>query len=676
MKIKHSLYNFCLAAPRSGEGKTTISIGIMRALARRGLCVQAFKCGPDYIDTTYHTESTGRKAYNIDTWMMGHEGVRALWQRHITNVDAAICEGVMGLFDGGASGTIAGSTVDCAKALNIPIILICNARGMAHSIAALVEGFHHKATRLGATIVGIIANNVGSARHVDILHQALSKADIPLPPLLGTLPRDPVWTLPERHLGLVPLPPAQKQDTLSLWLDALAQTLEENINMEQLLALTCCPRVKTFCSQTIIPEIYSTQTIHTSTRRMGIAKDAAFCFYYEENQESLRQQGWELIPFSPLKDTVLPPQLDALYIGGGYPEIFAAELSANTAMRHAIAHFAANNGEIYAECGGYMYLCTQLDIPTTSSTVKEQSIQSYPMCDIIKGTAHMGTRVRALGYREVRMLGTPPLGLTKKYFRGHEFHWSSITLHKEYPPLCHLSKPYIPKVQSDIPIDKTDMHGVDLGNVKASYIHLYWGCGAWSQKNTLQANKEIRPVSPRGQLILLNGPSSAGKTTLAQTLQTYLYEKKHIVSMYLAIDALLHALPNKPTTVITAVQKTSVPPHTAPTPIVHAFHACIAEAINRGAWVIADHVIGEDRTWFADLSARVYNASILPVQVTCAPEILQQREETRADRVADWSHAARQAKHIHSPLPHEITVDTSTNIPSVCAEYIVRTLFT
>ena len=333
-----TFHAFCLAAPRSGEGKTTTGIALMRALARRGLKVQSFKCGPDYIDPTFHAQATGRPACNLDTWMMGREGVRALWDNRAHDADACVCEGVMGLFDSRDPGDPAGGTADCARALGIPVVLVFNARGMACSAAALVAGFRLHASRMGVQLAGVIANNVGSPRHADILRRALESER--LPPLLGALPRNEAWRIPERQLGLLP---SEEAGTTEAWLDALADVAESSVDMDRLLSLTEARRPK---ARAVLPPR------GIRPRRMGIAKDRAFCFYYEENERALAARGWELLPFSPLEDTALPPGIDALYLGGGYPEVFARELSGNAAMREAIRAFAEQGGEIYAECGG------------------------------------------------------------------------------------------------------------------------------------------------------------------------------------------------------------------------------------------------------------------------------------------------------------------------------------
>lgn len=444
-----TFHAFCLAAPRSGEGKTTVCIALMRALARRGLRVQGFKCGPDYVDPTFHAQASGRSSWNLDTWMMGRGGVRAVWSSRAADADAGVCEGVMGLFDSRAPGDPAGSTADCARALGIPVVLVFNARGMAWSAAALLAGFQLYAARMGVRIVGALADNVGSQRHAAILRRALEEGG--LPPLLGALPRRGEWRLPERQLGLIP---SDEAGVSHAWLDSLAEAAESCIDVDRLLRLTEAPR-----PHAPVPTVPR----NVCRRRMGIAKDRAFCFYYGENERILAAQGWELVPFSPMVDSALPPALDALYLGGGYPEVFARELSDNIAMREAVRGFAEQGGEIYAECGGYMYLCTALE-GSEQVDDTERKIVRRPMCGVIDATARMGERVRSLGYREVTMPGGAPFGLEGNRFRGHEFHWSEIELHRDYPPLYTVRG-----------ADGTASVGVVVGNVRAGYIHVYWG---------------------------------------------------------------------------------------------------------------------------------------------------------------------------------------------------------
>lgn len=668
-----TFHAFCLAAPRSGEGKTTAAIALMRALARRGLTVQGFKCGPDYIDPTFHTQATGRPACNLDTWMMGRIGVRALWDNRAAESDVAVCEGVMGLFDGREPGDPAGSTADCARALGVPVVLVFNARGMAWSAAALVAGFQLHAARMGVRIAGAITNNVGGVRHTDILRRALEREG--LPPLLGTLPRGEEWRLPERQLGLLP---AEEAGMTGAWLDALADVAERYIDVERLLRLTEAQR-----PQAETPPPRGVKAL----RRMGIAKDKAFCFYYEENERALAARGWEPVPFSPLADTALPPDIDALYLGGGYPEVFAFELSANAAMREAIRDFAQRGGEIYAECGGYMYLCANLEAAAEADGTQGDFI-SWPMCGVIDASARMGGRIRSLGYREVTMLGGAPFGMECDGFRGHEFHWSDIRLHRDYAALY--------AIHTDSGFENA---GVVSGNVRAGYVHLYWGnvgdesfvekplpvpfphsarasCVLASSSDSVRGEESTTPDTGNGdgdgqafgQVILLNGPSSAGKTTLAKALQDRLQTTLGLCSLTLSIDHLLRSATGGHESVVTGLAETGLP-------FIETFHAGVAAAAKAGAWTIVDHVIGEDPGWVEDMFERLQGVPVLSVQVTCDPRELRKRESRRTDRTPDWPHAERQSHRIHLPLPGQIVIDTTRTSPEDCAACILDALF-
>lgn len=654
--MRHTTFHaFCIAAPRSGEGKTTASIALMRVLARRGLRVQGFKCGPDYIDPTFHAQATGRPACNLDTWMMGRDGVRALWSSRAHDADAAVCEGVMGLFDSREPGDPTGGTADCARALGIPVVLVFNGRGMAGSAAALVAGFQLHAARMGIRLIGAIANNVGSTRHADILREALERSN--LPPLLGALPRREEWRLPERQLGLLP---SEEAGTTAEWLDTLADVAERHIDVDRLLALTESPRPE-------VPAPLRPAGVHP--RRMGIAKDRAFCFYYEENERALRSRGWELVPFSPLADTALPIGIEALYLGGGYPEVFARELSENAAMREAVRNFAAEGGEIYAECGGYMYLCAALEASEEAGgTLDDRRV--WPMCGVIDATARMGGRIRSLGYREAAMLSRAPFGLRGDTYRGHEFHWSDIELHSDYPPL------YAIRTRSGI-----ENAGVAIGNVRAGYVHMYWGderdgenTGDGPKSELSPSPKNIpqppahRTSPPSGRVILLNGPSSVGKTTLSKALQSRLYAAHGLCCMTLSIDQLLRASTGGYESVLAGLAQTGLP-------LVETFHASVAAAAKAGAWVIVDHVIGEDPGWIEDLLVRLDGVAIMSVQVVCDAGELRHRESRRTDRTPDWEHAERQSRSIHVSLPNQMTVDTTRTSPEACAACILDVLF-
>ena len=378
---------FCVAAPRSGEGKTTAAMALCRALREKGLAVQAFKCGPDYVDPTFLATASGRRALNLDTWLMGENGVRRIFARAGRQADVCVVEGVMGLFDGRGPGDLSGSTLDCARVLGLPVILTVNVRGMAASIAPLVAGFQDSARRHGVRIAGVLAQNAGSGRHTAMLKAALEEAG--LPPLLGSLPRDPAFTLPSRQLGLTPADETAGAERLCA---ALGKSLAERSDLEEIRALTEVERPGA-------PE-NPVSVEGTGRKRLAVARDSAFCFYYEENLAWLTARGWDIIPFSPLADRALP-SCDAVYLGGGYPEVFAGKLAANTGMRESVRGAALTGLPVYAECGGFMYLAE--DIVTKDGR--------FPMAGVLDAEAIMGEKLSSLGYREARFLCAPPFGL-------------------------------------------------------------------------------------------------------------------------------------------------------------------------------------------------------------------------------------------------------------------------
>lgn len=470
---------FCLTAPHSGSGKTTLSIGFMRLLAKK-CAVQAFKCGPDYIDTSYHKIASGNTSYNLDSWLMGEKEVQNTFYCKTKTCDIAIVEGVMGLFDGKKSAdtiqektkkqkslpSISGSTAHIAQILKLPLIMVIDCKGMAQSISALVRGFQSQCQDYGLHLAGIIANNVGSKKHYAMLSESLSAWN--LPPLLGYIPKNLPVSFKERQLGLPHIfSNTEKNTDLENELDELANILEQHIDIDRLVSVTKYTQAPKALPNTptkiqvnkkngIAPKI-------GITPKIGIAYDEAFCFYYPQNLEALKRLGYELHFFSPLKDTVLP-KVDSLYLGGGYPEIYAKELSKNTAMRTAIKEFAENYGNIFAECGGYMYLCSELAIMQNEQqdkrSVELAEPQVYPLCNVINATAAMGTRLRSLGYRQGILLQKPFFWESKEtVFRAHEFHWSNIEMHENYAPFIEINK---------------KQFGVHYKNVFASFLHFYF----------------------------------------------------------------------------------------------------------------------------------------------------------------------------------------------------------
>lgn len=426
---------FLIAGTNSGCGKTTLTLGLLRAFARRGLAVAPFKCGPDYIDPLFHRQAARRDSLNLDTFLSGPEGVRRGFFRHSADADVAVVEGVMGLFDGNAPGSDTGSSAEIASLLELPVILAVNARGMSGSIAPLVRGFAE--WRPGVRIVGVIANNVGSSRHTELLRASLEHAG--LPPLLGGFERDERWILPERHLGLA-------VGTLEEpWLDALADALESSLDLDRLLSIARIGELEHVDKNRFNPVLV----------RLGVAWDKAFLFYYRENLELLRQHGVEVVMFSPLHDWGLPDNLDGLYFGGGFPELHAETLAANGPMLAAIRDFASSGRPVYGECGGYLYLLESLT---------DFDGRIHPMLGLLPGRAAMGKRLASLGYRELESGADSMFGPAGTRLRGHEFHYSAL----------------IEEPKGESLFSAKDLRGSIRpagsvrGNVAGSYIHLHF----------------------------------------------------------------------------------------------------------------------------------------------------------------------------------------------------------
>ncbi len=436
-----------IAGVSSGTGKTSLSTGLAHALARRGLCVQAYKVGPDYLDPQLLSQASGRTCFNLDSWMTDTPYITALYGKVSQDADISIVEGVMGLFDGADPTTIVGSTAEIAQILSAPVILVVNAHGVGGSFAAMVKGyaeFHPE-----VTISGVIANQCGSPRHVSILTEALAAAR--LPPLLGAIPRNALPRIPDRHLGLVT--PGQDGFPNEIFTE-LADAIAEHVDVDAIMAVA-----------------QSAGAVHSEHRedpgisrapaiRIGIAQDKAFSFYYPDNLLFLEQAGAALVPFSPLEDGALPPGLDALYIGGGYPEAYAESLSANETMRRAVLNFAHSGMPVYAECGGLMYL--------SQSLITEPG-SAFAMAGVLPVSTVMLPRRKALGYAEVTLTEPSMLGDKGTVLRGHEFHYSDIQ--DSGGGDDSWAQPYVVRRRSG----KESSEGFLKGNILASYVHLHFG---------------------------------------------------------------------------------------------------------------------------------------------------------------------------------------------------------
>ena len=430
-----------IAGTQSGVGKTTVTLGLLAALRRRGLVVQPFKVGPDFIDPGHHTRAAGRVSRNLDGWMLDRETNAALFARQARGADVAVVEGVMGLFDGYDGLSDAGSTAQMAKWLGLPVLLVVNARAMARSAAALVHGFASFDPDL--SLAGVIFNRIGSPTHLEYLQQGLTA--LPGVRAFGGLPRDAELAIPERHLGLAT---TEDHPLGEAYLEHLANWLEAHLDLDGLLA--SLPRLS-------LPAAPTVKTIPPAVR-LGVARDQAFCFYYPENLELLAEAGAELVPFSPLNDRELPAGLHGLYLGGGYPELYAGPLAANAGLRQAIKAAAAAGLPIYAECGGLMYLATE---------IRDLEDRAHPMAGVFPFKVRMLPRLKALGYREVTLTAAGLLGPEGTRARGHEFHYSEMV---GEPAGVARRYRVTPRKGGEAAAE-----GYSAGNVLASYVHLHFG---------------------------------------------------------------------------------------------------------------------------------------------------------------------------------------------------------
>jgi cobyrinic acid a,c-diamide synthase len=419
----------------SGAGKTTFTIGLCRALRRQGLQVAMFKCGPDYLDPTYHRLASGRTAHNLDSWLMGEAALLETFTRNAVTADIALIEGVMGLYDGASPTELTGSSAEIAEILHAPIALVCDASGMARSVAALAHGF--ATFEPGLALGALICNRIGSAGHLELLKRASTRI-----PVLGGLLDDATAALPERHLGLHTADELDSEPLLEAWADRV----EQHCDLPALLALArSAPPLTAAAPAGAPPE---------PRCRIAIAQDAAFHFYYDANLRLLERAGAELVPFSPIRDPTLP-EADGVYLGGGYPELHAAALAANSSMRAALCAHAEAGKPIYAECGGLMYLADAL--VTLDGT-------RHAMLGLIPGTATMRPSLQALGYVEVETRDPTPLGPAGTRFRGHQFRYSSFET-------SAAPERYALRTKRN---GHFSIEGYGRGAILGSYVHAHW----------------------------------------------------------------------------------------------------------------------------------------------------------------------------------------------------------
>jgi cobyrinic acid a,c-diamide synthase len=433
-----------IAGTHSGCGKTTVSLGVMAALVRRGLRVAPFKVGPDFIDPGHHSRLAGIASRNLDGWMLSREYCLEAFARASAEADAAVVEGVMGLFDGIDGTREDGSTAQMAKWLDLPVLLVVDARSMARSAAALVQGFEN--FDRGLRFAGVVFNRLGSPRHLECLQEALSGAV--RMPCRGGLLRDETIAIPERHLGLVT---AEDHPLDAAAVRRLAEQVELRLELDALLS-------DLHDRTTALDREPGPGSTAAAPVPIGVARDSAFCFYYPDNLELLERSGARLSFFSPLRDPHLPPGVGGLYFGGGYPELFAGRLSANAPLREEILQKCEAGMPIYAECGGFMYLC---------AAIVDRENRRYPMAGCFPFVTRMLPRLKSLGYREVRFARDTIVGERGMVIRGHEFHYSELA-----PGGTSGETAYI---VSDRSGSSRACEGFLRNRALGSYVHLHFG---------------------------------------------------------------------------------------------------------------------------------------------------------------------------------------------------------
>ena len=413
-------------------------------MTRRGLKVAPFKVGPDFIDPGHHTRIAGITSRNLDGWMLSKTYNVECFRNHTSHAGIAVVEGVMGLFDGYDGKSEAGSTAQMARWLNLPVLLVVDAKSMARSAAALIQGFERFDRDL--TFVGVLFNNIGSNRHLEYLKEALR--DHVYMPCLGGVFHDKEIAIPERHLGLV----TQEDHPLSKdSIDRLAHIIENNLDMDALLNLL--PDLKLPKEK---PEAHGHPM--SPLARIGLPMDNAFCFYYTDNLDLLTSYGAELVCFSPINDSNLPDNLDGLYFGGGYPELFAKQLLKNSGLRNQIKEKSVEGMPIYGECGGFMYLCRE---------IRDTDRKLFPMTGCFPFVTTMFTRLKSLGYREITFAKDTVLGKRGQTIRGHEFHYSELTEFSE-----DVETVYQVSARTGMNITK---EGYMVNCTLGSYNHLHFG---------------------------------------------------------------------------------------------------------------------------------------------------------------------------------------------------------
>ncbi len=441
--VTSSVPRLVIAAPSSGSGKTTVATGLMAAFAARGLAVSPHKVGPDYIDPGYHALATGRTGRNLDAYLCGPDLVAPLFLHGARGCDLAVVEGVMGLYDGAAGEGELASTAQVAKLLGAPVVLVVDASSQSRSVAALVHGFASwdPEVRIG----GVILNKVGSDRHEELLREALDASGVPV---LGVLRRAPQVDTPSRHLGLVPV--AERRSAAVEAVAAMAAQVARGCDLDALEVLARGAGAVPGGSAPWTPDSPAQRPARPAGKRapvVAVAGGPAFSFSYAEHTELLAASGAEVVTFDPLREERLPEGTAGLVVGGGFPEVYAGELSANEPLRKEIAELALGGAPVAAECAGLLYLCRELD--------------GRPMCGVLDATARMTERL-TLGYRDAVAVGDSVLAAAGTRMRGHEFHRTLVEPGAGAAPAWGLLSP------------ARRVEGFVQQGVHASYLHTHW----------------------------------------------------------------------------------------------------------------------------------------------------------------------------------------------------------
>ncbi|MFC5151630.1 cobyrinate a,c-diamide synthase [Streptomyces amakusaensis] len=435
-----------IAAPSSGSGKTTVATGLMAAFAATGLAVSPHKVGPDYIDPGYHSLATGRPGRNLDAYLCGTELMAPLFAHGAAGCDVAVVEGVMGMYDGASGAGELASTAQLAKLLRAPVVLVVDASSQSRSVAALVHGFvsWDPEVRVG----GVILNKVASDRHEELLRQALEEVGVPV---LGVVRRRAAVATPSRHLGLVPVAERAAEAVASV--AAMGELVRQGCDLEGLLALARSAPPLDSKAWSAGGESWgpAAEALPNGARGgrpvVAVAGGPAFTFSYAEHVELLTAYGADVVAFDPLRDERLPEGTSGIVIGGGFPEVYAPELSANESLRKVVEAFARDGGPVAAECAGLLYLARSLD--------------GRPMCGVLEADARMGERL-TLGYREAVAVADSCLAATGTRLRGHEFHRTVIEPGAGLTPAWGMHRP------------ERRVEGFVQRGVHASYLHTHW----------------------------------------------------------------------------------------------------------------------------------------------------------------------------------------------------------